>query len=323
MNYRTNGMLALLFLLCAGSSVVTFAVGAPARTLVAAPCAKPEEHFLRVGQLRVHYVETGTGPTVVMIHGNAGAIEDFALGSIGLLCSDYRIVAVDRTGHGKSQRPNGKTPTLEYQASLLHQTLAQLGITKPLLVGHSWGAALALAYTLSYGNDVSGIVLLAPAAYEDQRTYQFVRLAITAPVIGDATLTIGKIFFGRRMLKQELARAFYPEPVPQDYLKMATSSWLSRQHLKSYLEDEWTLNASLKKLSKRYSEIQVPVAIVTGDEDKVVRPRDNAYRLKAAIPQAQLIELKGVGHEIPQTHPEIISEAMKLVCASSAVASSQ
>lgn len=311
-------MLALIFLLCTGSSAATFASGTKERTVVT-PCAKAEDHFVTVNQLRVHYVVTGTGPTVVMIHGNAGALEDFALGTIGLLCSDYRIVAVDRTGHGKSQRLSGRTPTLDYQADLLHQTLAQLGITKPLLVGHSWGAALALAYTLKYRADVSGMVLLAPAAYEDKDTPKFVRMVTRPPVIGDATLTIGKIFFGRHMLKQELARAFYPEPVPQDYLRMAASSWLSRQHLKSYLEDEWTLNASLKNLSKRYSEIQVPVAIVTGDEDKVVPPKENAYRLSAAIPQAKLIELKGVGHEIPQTHPEVISEAMKLVSFSSSV----
>ena len=317
MNCCTTRMLVMLFLLCAGGSRVTFAAGTPGRTVAAPPCARAAEHFVTVDQLRLHYVETGTGPTVVMIHGNAGAIEDFALGTIGLLCSDYRIVAVDRTGHGKSQRAS-KTPTLEYQADLLHQTLAQLHITRPLLVGHSWGGALALAYTLKYEADVSAIVLLAPAAYADKNTHRFLRLAITAPLIGDATLTMGKILFGRHMLKQELTRAFYPEPIPPDYLRMATSSWLSRQHLKSYLEDEWTLNASLKNLSKRYSEIQVPVAIVTGDADKVVPPEENAYRLKAAIPQAQLIELKRVGHEIPQTHPEIVSAAMKLVLLPSA-----
>jgi pimeloyl-ACP methyl ester carboxylesterase len=318
MNYRLTRIWALLFVLAFESSASAFAAPRVPPVDIAPPCAKTEEHSITVDRLRVHYIETGTGPTLVMIHGNAGAVEDFTFGTIGLLCGNYRIVAVDRAGHGKSERPSGKTPTLEYQADLLHQTLTHLGITEPVLVGHSWGAALALAYALKYRQEVSGLVLLAPAAYADKGGNKLMRMAITPPLIGDAELLIGKLLFGRRVLTHELARAFYPEPVPKDYLKMASSSWLTRRHLKSYLEDEWTLNASLKALSKRYSEINVPVVIVTGDEDKVVSPKENAYRLKAAISQAQLIEVKGAGHEIPQSHPETVDQAMRLVSASAA-----
>src|SRR5690242_7103540 len=60
------------------------------------------EHFVTVDGLRVHYVESGTGPTVLMIHGNAGSVEDFEFGAIDLLASDYRVVAIDRPGHGGS-----------------------------------------------------------------------------------------------------------------------------------------------------------------------------------------------------------------------------
>jgi pimeloyl-ACP methyl ester carboxylesterase len=317
MKCSLNRIAALAFLLCfasAGSARVAAWNGAK----VTQPCAKAQEHFVTVEGVRVHYIEAGSGPTLVMIHGNAGGVEDFALGAIELLCSNYRIIAVDRAGHGKSERPSGKTPTVEYQADLLHQTLAHLGITEPVLVGHSWGASLALAYALKYEREVSGLVLLAPAAYPDKGANKILRVAITPPLIGDAELMIGKLLFGRHVLTHELARAFYPEPVPKDYLKMAASSWLTRQHLKSYLEDEWSLNASLKKLSKRYSEIHVPVVIVTGDKDKVVSPRENAHRLKAAISQAQLIEIRGGGHEIPQTHPETLNQAMRLVSTSAA-----
>src|SRR6267154_6126147 len=66
------------------------------------------EHFVTVDGLRVHYIESGTGPTVVMIHGNAGSVEDFEFGAMDLLASDYRVVALDRPGHGGSDRPVGK-----------------------------------------------------------------------------------------------------------------------------------------------------------------------------------------------------------------------
>ncbi len=277
------------------------------------------QYFVTVERLRVHYIESGTGRTVVMIHGNAGGVEDFEFGVVELLSREYRVVAIDRPGHGKSDRPAGKAETVEYQAELLHQTLSHLGITQPVLVGHSWGAALALAYALKYPDEVSAMVLLAPAAYADDGGNVLLRTTIKTPIVGDLSLLLGKSIMGRRVLKRVLARAFFPQTLPDNYFKLVTSSWLGRKQLKAYLEDEWALNDSLKKMSKRYSDINVPVVIVTGDEDKIVSPKDNAYRLQAAIPQSRLIELKDTGHEIPQTHPESVYAALTLISQSSSV----
>src|SRR5712671_6867951 len=88
-----------------------------------------EQYFVIVERLRVHYIDSGAGPTVVMIHGNAGGVEDFEFGLVELLSREYRVVAIDRPGHGKSERPAGKAETVEYQAELLHRTLSHLGIT--------------------------------------------------------------------------------------------------------------------------------------------------------------------------------------------------
>ena len=114
----------------------------------------------------MRYIKSGSGPAVVMIHGNAGSIEDFEFGTIAMLSSNYHVMAVERPGHGKSGRPNGKTD-VEYQARLLHQVLSSLGVARPVLVGHSWGSALALSYALQYPTEVSALILVAPAAYPD------------------------------------------------------------------------------------------------------------------------------------------------------------
>src|SRR5262249_15161933 len=314
---------SIIFIVCLSASAFaapSAAAGRGARLDAPRPryagCEKAQEHFVTVEKLRVHYLESGAGPTLVLIHGNAGAVEDFALHAIGLLCSEYRVVAVDRPGHGKSDRPSAKTPTLEDQAELLHQTLVGLGIRNPILVGHSWGGSLALAYSLQYQSEVSALVLLAPAAYPDSREYRWLQVATKPPILGDLSLLLAKLTIGRRLLKQNLTEAFAPEKLTDDYLRFATKSWLDRKHLKSYLEDEWNLNASLKRLSKHYSEIHIPVVIVTGAHDKVVPPGQNAYRLNAVIPRSQLIELKDTGHEIPQTHPESINRALTMIPAS-------
>ena len=98
-----------------------------------------KENYVTVERLRVRYAESGSGQAVVMIHGNAGSIEDFEFGTIETLASSYRVIAVERPGHGKTDRPNGKSVDVECQAQLLHQVLSSLSVARPVLVGHSWG----------------------------------------------------------------------------------------------------------------------------------------------------------------------------------------
>ena len=272
-----------------------------------------KEGYVTVEGLRLHYVESGRGPAVVMIHGNAGSIEDFEFGVIQSLSGNYHVVAVDRPGHGKSDRPNATTASVEYQARLLHQVLASLRVAEPVLIGHSWGAALALSYALQYPTEVSAMILIAPAAYPDAGENQLLQAVAKPPVLGDMTLIVGRAILGRHILKASLSRAFSPQAVPEEYFKRVASSWLRRKQLKAYLDDESNLNASLRELSKYYAGIDIPVVILTGDHDEIVSAKENAFRLKAVLARAQLIEIKDAGHEIPQTHPESIGSALSLI----------
>jgi len=272
-----------------------------------------KEKFVTVNGLRVRYIESGKGPAVVMIHGNAGSIEDFEFGVIQALALNYRVVAVDRPGHGRSDRPNETNVNVEYQARLLHQVLLSLGVTQPVLIGHSWGAALALSYALQYETEVSALILVAPAAYPDDGESRFLQAMNKPPIIGDVTLMLAHSVLGRHLLKRVLRRAFSPQPLPENYFRLSSSLWLGRKQLKSYLDDESSLNASLRKFSNRYSEINVPVVILTGDHDQIVSATENAYRLKDSIANSQLVELKDTGHEIPQTRPESIASALSMI----------
>jgi len=268
------------------------------------------ESFVSIERLRVRYIEIGRGPTVVMIHGNAGSIEDFEFGVVQALSSNYRVIAVDRPGHGKSDRPTATSASVEYQARLLHQVLLSLRVHEPVLVGHSWGAALALSYALQYPT--------APAAYPDAGESRLLQALAKPPVLGDMNLILGRAILGRQILRAALSRAFSPQAVPEEYFKRVASSWLGRRQLKAYLDDESSLNASLTKSSQHYGEIDIPVVILTGDHDAIVSAKENAYRLKSVIPQAQLIEIKDTGHEIPQTHPESIVRALCFISSISA-----
>lgn len=285
-----------------------------------AQCEQSKESYIEVDNTRVRYVEAGSGPVVVMIHGNAGSIDDFDLKAFGLLCRDHRVIALDRPGHGKSERSNGSKSSLTGQTRLIHDAVGQLGVTRPVIVGHSWGGSLALAYAVDFPNDVSAIVLLAPAAYEDGGGDEFMRGLIKTPVIGDMTLFVGRVFLGKHVLKKELNKAFYPDSVPDEYLDKAASTWLGHKQAKAFIDDEYSLNKDLNRISKHYHNIKIPVVIVTGDQDKVVVANDNAYRLKKTIAQSQMIELKNTGHQIPQTHPESVTDAVNMIQKSAATA---
>ncbi len=273
----------------------------------------PNERLeITVESSKVTYIESGTGRPVILLHGNAGGIEDFEYGVMEDLAREFRAIAIDRVGHGNSDRPDN-AGSVEYQAEFLHKTLATLGIEHPILVGHSWGGALALAYALKYPHEVSGMVLVAPAAYPDKGANFLLRMAAKVPVVGDIGVLLGQSILGRQMLQREVQRAFYPKPVPDSYRKLVMVSWLGRKQLKAYFEDEVDLNDSLKKMVPQYRGIKIPLAIITGDKDRIVSAKQNALRLKKTIPRSHLIELKDTGHEIPQTSPKSIRSALRLI----------
>jgi pimeloyl-ACP methyl ester carboxylesterase len=272
-----------------------------------------KENFISVDNVSVRYVESGSGPNVVMIHGNAGSVEDFEFGAFDILSSNYHVIAVDRPGHGRSERPKHKAAGVEYQTRLLHGVLSSIGVAQPVLIGHSWGAALALSYALQYPAEVSGLILIAPAVYPDAGESRLLNSLTKPPILGDVMLLAGKSLLGKQVLKTALERAFYPQPLPHRYFELVAASWLGRKQLKAYLADESSLNASLRSLSGRYSEIHTPVVIVTGDQDKIVSAKNNAYKLKDAIANSQLVTLQATGHEIPQSRPESIYTVLTLM----------
>ena len=111
----------------------------------------PAGRFLKINGVRLHYVERGAGDPVVLLHGNGSMIQDFeASGLIDLLAKDNRVIVFDRPGFGHSERPRNVVWTPGAQAELIELALAQLGISDAIVLGHSWGASVAVAMALKY-----------------------------------------------------------------------------------------------------------------------------------------------------------------------------
>ena len=270
--------------------------------------------FVQVDEVRLHFVIKGAGLPVVLIHGNPGSCQDWGR-LYGPLASRYCGFAFDRPGHGHSERPNHRPITVDVQAQMLHTALKELNVEQPILVGHSWGGALAVAYALEFPGDLSGAVLLAPAVYESEDGVSFLSKAPAWPVVGDLVNFLFTPLLGAWIVREDLQKAFSPDSVPKHYLRHVLSEWTRPRKVKWYSVDDALLNESLAKFTERYSDIRVPVVIVTGDSDLIVPAKENAHRLYEALPHAELVVLEKTGHQIPFTRPDAVVDAIDRVAA--------
>jgi len=264
--------------------------------------------FININGRRLHYVSKGSGRPVVFLHGNPGSHHDYS-GVIGEVAQSYRTYAFDRPGHGYSERHPHTAAPLETQARILHEAFRQLGIGKPLLVGHSWGGSLALAMAVARPQALAGLVLLAPAAYPSNDS-QWWMFFTHIPILGSLGLRTLAPLIGRGIVRESLKDAYHPEPVPQDYGQQAEELWTRAEQIRACALDDRSLDRSLETLSKAYVRIELPVTIITGDADRLVPPENHALRLQKTIPGARLISLPMTGHQIPQTRAAIVTQAI-------------
>src|SRR5712692_4124649 len=215
--------------------------------------------FVNVEGANLHFVIKGAGRPVVLLHGNPGSCQDWSRLYGPLAAARYQAFAFDRPGHGHSDRPshNGDV-TVEVQAQMLCAALDELRVERPILVGHSWGGALALVYALQYPRDVAGLVLLAPAVYESEDGLSFVSKLPALPIIGDLVNFVFTPLIAASVVRSDLKKAFAPDPVPPYYLQSVLAEWTRPRKVKWYSVDDALLDASLPKLSSRYSELLNP-----------------------------------------------------------------
>jgi hypothetical protein len=133
------------------------------------------------------------------------------------------------------------------------------------------------------------------------------------PVIGDVLNTLFTPLLSAWLVRTDLTKAFAPDKVPKSYLRHALAEWTRPRKVKWYSIDDALLNASLAKFAPHYAELRVPVVIVTGDSDLIVPAQENAFRLAAALPQANLRILERTGHQIPLVRPDAVRECVELV----------
>jgi pimeloyl-ACP methyl ester carboxylesterase len=275
----------------------------------------PRGQFAHADGVRLHYVTAGAGRPVVLLHGNPGFVHDFALDTVGplsLLAREHRVVAFDRPGHGYSDRPSAAGTTPREQARLLREALRHLGAERPVLVGHSWGGALALLYALEYPGEVAGLVVIGTRAYPSAGRGDPLYVLNRAPVVGPLFRHTLLLPLGRRTVERRLAAAYAPDSVRPGHAAAARALWLRPGQVAATVWDTRNLQVALAPASRRYGELAVPVVILVGARD---RGTGESYRLSQVLPRAELVTLPNVGHELQLTRPAAVLGAVRRVLA--------
>jgi len=274
----------------------------------------PRGRFVKVRRLRQHVVELGMvaadAPPIVLIHGAGCNLEDMRLALGERFAVRHRVILIDRAGMGWSRRKGRNSSAPQFQAAILRELLDQLGITDAIIVGHSWGGALAASFALDYPERTAALALLASPLYPRPHLATAIYGLFAVPILGwvyarTLALPLGLLFIG-----SALGSAFLPQLPPRDYLKRSAALLLLRSStFLANARDMADLKRNLEPQSARYRDLAMPILVMSGAADFVVAPQLHAVPFAAAVPHAKLVMLPGIGHMLHHASTErVIAE---------------
>lgn len=281
----------------------------------------PRGTFVEIPQGRLHVTNRAPAgapvETIVLIHGASGNNADM-MAPLGdrLAARGFRVLAVDRPGHGYSSRLRENASSPAAQARAIRVALEQMGVKQAIVVGHSWAGAVATAFALDHADFTQGIVLLAPVTHPWPKGVRwYYRLAAT-PILGWLFTRAVLLPVGLASLNGALVGVFAPQPVPENYAQtigavLALRPWIFRANA----EDIADLRGHLDRQAPRIPGIALPVAILSGDRDGVVLTERHTYACAREIAGATLEMLPGIGHSPHWAAPDKTVETIAALAA--------
>ncbi|HYQ91697.1 MAG TPA: alpha/beta fold hydrolase [Candidatus Competibacteraceae bacterium] len=258
-----------------------------------------QEKEIEVLGQHLHYVEAGSGPTVVLLHG-LGADYTTWLPILPVLAPYFHVYALDQLGFGQSDKP-----MIPYRPRTLVDFLTgfldQLGIEKATLVGSSLGGWTAAAFTLDHPARVDKLVLvgaagLAPRLWNGPTWDRAWLEQLNPSTLAGYRQLLGLAFYHKQLLTDDFITQQFARK-----LKINDGYTISR-FLESFEHGEDLLDERLKTL-------KVPTLVLWGAEDELT-PLDSGKALAAIIPGAQLTIVDRCGHILQNDCPEAFNGAL-------------
>ncbi len=274
----------------------------------------PRGRYVVVDGVRLHYLERegpGDGPPLVLIHGNVTMAEEVeASGLLDLAAERHaRVVAFDRPGYGYSERPRDRVWAAPAQADLLHKAIRRLGLERPVVAGHSFGAVVALELALRHPEDVAAVALLSGYYYPTARVDVPLLSPPAIPVVGDVMRhTVAPLLL--RLGWPGLMRLLFG-PAPTNPRFDALKGLVARpEQIRASASESALLVPTVAALRPRYGELRVPLVIAAGADDRYIGTDEQSGRLHRELPGSELRVVLGAGHMLHHAAPR---EAMAAI----------
>ncbi len=264
----------------------------------------PIGELLNIDGVTVHAKVQGSGPDLVLIHGASGNMRDFTFDLVEELASRYRVILFDRPGLGWTDvlpanlgAWNASAASPQEQAAILQQAADQLGVTNPVVLGHSYGGAVALAWGLARPSQTPGLVLVSAVSepWPGDLGWQY---KLTGSAIGSA-LVIPMItaFLPEKLVAASVDAIFAPQPTPQGYARhIGADLSLRRGSMRANAQQVNSLLPHIKEMVPLYDLLTMPIEVVHGTIDNIVPLEIHAQVLMPQLPDAKLTTLPGIGH---------------------------
>lgn len=301
LSWLVGGLLVAAIVAVLGFMLATWRIAARAERLVPA-CGK----FVEIDGNRIHYVEEGGGRPIVFLHGLGAQLHHFRQTLFGRFGAGYRLIALDRPGSGYSVRAGGASGRLPEQAEVVRRFIEQLGLERPLVVGHSLGGAVALALAIEHPTAISGIALLAPLTHLEARARQkFDLLYVPSRLWRRVLARTVAIPVSLKYAEPTMKFIFSPQAVPGDYM-IVGGGWLGLRpaHFHATSTDFVAVEEDLGRLEQRYGEIVMPAGILFGADDRVIGIAAHGDPMPGRIKQLDFERVQGLGHMPQFVEPE-------------------
>jgi pimeloyl-ACP methyl ester carboxylesterase len=273
---------------------------------------RPLGRFITVDGVRLHYMDEGDGPPLVLLHGLGSMVEDFVLsGLVREAGKRYRVIAIDRPGYGHSERPRRLRFGAAAQAGLVRKALQALDVHRPIVLGHSWGTLVAVALALEHPEVPRSLVLASGLYFPSARLDAPLLAPPAIPLLGDLLARTLSPLAARAMWPGWLRMVFGPAPVPEVFAA-GFPTWLALRpgQLRAVGEDALaTLGATLRT-ARRYRELTLPVVMVAGERDRYVSTRAHSARLHRLLPASRLLLSPHAGHMVHHSDLPLVLSAV-------------
>ena len=271
--------------------------------------------FADVDGLRVHYQEAGDSraPVLLLIHGFLSSTMVWSKVFLEFASAGYRVIAPDLLGYGYSDKPRDFDYTIESQSRMIAGLLERLGIDHAILIGSSFGGAIAATVALNQPELVEKLALVGAVSNNEPKRYPIMRL-VRSPLIGDVVSPL--LASSRRLLRARMKRVYDRHRWKLDEFRIDARFIPLRAAATHRAIIRTARNWDAERIQRNAHLITQPTLLLWGENDPDVPLRDGE-ELKERIPNSRLIVFRECGHHPQEEYPEAFTEAVLKFCSAS------